>query len=133
MRWAVAWTFVPDLDLTGVQVTKVKKDRKRTFGWSVEGGSHLPGSQQTAVDMLRKLVGWLEEIGAGVEVRREGKYVCKARLTAETRGWRGQRRRRREREKREEERRALTAKCEADGELAAAAPGYGKFSEVSLR
>lgn len=132
MRWTVAWTFTPGLDLNKVKGTKAKKEQqKKVFSWSVEGGRHLPEEQQKATDLLKKIKEWLAEIQVDVVVSKETKHLCRARLTAAQATWRGQRRKRRAEKKSRDIKDLMTNKSQVDLGLGNdGSPGYEKFSEV---
>ena len=91
MRWGLAWTFQPSLQLERVTSAKARQDRARPFSFQLAAGPGL----KTALEVFRTATACLQQIGVAVAVGKEGDQECCARLEAATPVWQHQRKKRR--------------------------------------
>ena len=93
MRWGVAWTFVPGIDLRSVQSVKAKKNKEKPFIWLVP---RKEKKERNAGRTYGMIAPWLRELEIETEVGLSSQHLCTVRLTARKKTWIKQRRKRRE-------------------------------------
>ena len=93
MRWGVAWTFVPGIDLRSVQSVKAKKNKEKPFIWLVP---RKEKKERNAGRTYGMIAPWLRDLEIETEVGLSSQHLCTVRLTARKKTWMKQRRKRRE-------------------------------------
>jgi len=94
MRWGVAWTFVPGIDLRSVQSVKAKKSKEKPFVWSIPRKEKKERNAGRTYGIL--LAPWLRDLQVETEVGLSSQHLCTVKLTARKNTWSKQRRKRRE-------------------------------------
>jgi len=94
MRWGVAWTFVPGIDLRSVQSVKAKKSKEKPFIWSIARKEKKERNAGRTYGLL--LAPWLRDLEVETEVGLSSQHLCTVKLTARKNTWVKQRRKRRE-------------------------------------
>merc|ERR1712192_358099 len=94
MRWGVAWTFVPGIDLRTVQSVKTKKRKEKPFIWAIDRKEKKERNAGRTYGLLLKP--WLRELEIETEVGLSSQHLCTVKLTARKNTWVKQRRKRRE-------------------------------------
>ena len=125
MRWGLAWTFVPNIDLKQVFNAKTKKDKQKPFSVTIDKPESMPQNEYGAQAFYHRIKSWLESIHVEVSDQKSSRLSCTAMIKAKERTWQNQRRLKREGKRKrnqseEEERDAKKLSTEE-----------GKFSEVN--
>jgi len=94
MRWGVAWTFVPGIDLRSVQSVKAKQSKEKPFIWSIGRKEKKERNAGRTYGLL--LAPWLRDLEVKTEVGLSSQHLCTVKLTARKNTWVKQRRKRRE-------------------------------------
>ena len=121
MRWGVAWTFVPGIDLRSVQSVKAKKSKEKPFIWSISRKEKKERNAGRTYGLL--LAPWLRDLEVETEVGLSSQHLCTVKLTARKNTWVKQRRKRREE--------ARTEKMEEDLDPESANPEIWQAPTIS--
>ena len=92
MRWGVAWTYVPGVDLGSVKSLKAKKSKEKPFLWSV---FRKEKKERNAGRTFAMLAPWLRDLEVETEIGLSSQHLCTVKLVARKNTWVKQRRKRR--------------------------------------